>query len=710
MIDFERLLKYLFRFKWIIMLAAIVGGVVAFLLVQELPNTYTSTAQLSVSSIIQQQYGGGVSQQQYEYLEEVVKSKQLLNALSYRLMLHDLAHPDSSFTEWSDELKSLSAADISAISIEYSTRRDANRLLSVMDNSGAFKLYDFVHAMQYDDGTLGSNLTVINNSITGMIGIEFTSENPELSVFVVNTLGDELIRYYQSTTGSSLDNALSVLDSIVSEKHRVLLEKRSRLAGYKTGTGVASVGQQSTELYSRVNQYEQQRASALQQIASLKGTIQSIEQKLNAINSQSTPSNNSEILLLDQQLKEANQRYVDNGFLADDKKVIDSLQSRRSTIARASSQQSPINTAKVRQDLQDQKRSLETQLALVENSMTSIESELSSLRARYNATMPVDASLQRYEQEEMLANQEYLDALNRYNGEKNNSISNVRLSLVQPGTPGIPEAPKKMIYIAGAGFASGSIALAVLSLIFFFDRRIVDASQLRERTGAAILTALPFVREKKINMESVWAVNGERSDFADFKSSLRSLRFDIGEVFEKASGDSDVGNVLLITSLKQGDGKTLLSTGLAYAFAATGKNMLLITGSEPDVLTPALTEDVGFSTMEFDAFLVKREIKIEDRITILRSNSDHTSLMELGNRKNIQQAFEVLKEQFDLIIIDSVDLEHWSQVQEWLAFSDGIVALFKSGSKVNEEDSSASVLTKIKQHPRFLGWVFNGRK
>ena len=253
------------------------------------------------------------------------------------------------------------------------------------------------------------------------------------------------------------------------------------------------------------------------------------------------------------------------------------------------------------------------------------------------------------------------------------------------------------------------MALAILSLIFVFDRRVVEVSQLEARTGKSVLATIPYVGRDKISMENLWANNGIEGNLVDFKGSLRSLRVDIGEVLDSIDDVNDAGRVLLVTSLNQGDGKTLLSTGLSYAFAAAGKSLLLITSSEPEVLTPALTEDVGFSAMEFDTFLVKREIKIEDRITVLRSNSSQTSLMELGNRKSLEQAFSVLKEQFDLIIIDSVDMDHWSQLQEWLAFSDGIVALFKSGNKIDEPDS-LSALSRINQHPRFLGWVFNSDK
>lgn len=700
MIDFEGLLKFLFRFKWMVIVAAIVGGGAAYFFVQKLPNTYTSVAQVSVSTVTQSQSEGSIAQQRYAYLNELIKSRPLLNVLSYRLMLHDLEGPDTAFRAWSDALKSLSVAERAKVSVEFKSRLKTHRLLSTLDNEGPVKLYDLVHSMGYGENALSEQLTVSNNPITGMIEIQFASENPDLSVAVVNTLGKELIRYYHTITISNLDNALTVLDSIAEEKHQALAEKRSLLDAYRAGSGVSAVGQQSSALFSRVTQYEQQRADALRQMESLKGAIQSIEQKLDNPGVQNIASTNSEILRLDQQLKLANQRYVESGFLARDKKRIDSLQALRSVKLLTAPGQSTLSSAEIRRNLQGEKRSLETQLALVENSMASIESELASLRGRYSATMPVDANLQRYEQDVALATQEYTEALDRYNNEKTNSISNLRLALIQPGTPGFPETPDKLIYIAGAGGASASIAFAILCFMFFSDRKIVDASQLKEKTGTIVLAAMPFIKQLAVNLNELWSPNEKHNHLIDFKNNLRGLRFEVSEALDTVNG-----KVLLVTSLREGDGKTLLSTGLAYAFAATEKNTLLITGSDSDFLTPSADAPSDSQTLSFDTFLAKREIKVEDRITVLRTKSEQSSLMELGNKESIQRAFEVLKQEFDLIIIDSVHMRQWSEVQEWLAFSDRVITLFKSGSTVDEKD--LPVLAKLKRHPSFMGWVFN---
>src|SRR5690606_38109789 len=124
---------------------------------------------------------------------------------------------------------------------------------------------------------------------------------------------------------------------------------------------------------------------------------------------------------------------------------------------------------------------------------------------------------------------------------------------------------------------------------------------------------------------------------------------------------------------------------------------------------PNLTELISNRKSEnqqgFEAFLVKKEIKTEDRITVLNRNPNHTSLLEVKDADSLEVAFDVLKKEFDIIIIDINNLRDINQVKEWMLFADRSLAVFASGSKLTNADKG--FLDYLRTLPGYLGWIMN---
>src|SRR5690606_25560181 len=131
-----------------------------------------------------------------------------------------------------------------------------------------------------------------------------------------------------------------------------------------------SMGGQSDVLYQQILAYENRESEVRREIASLKGAIASINSKLDNPNdrdlSTPSPANNNELINLENQLQLANQRYIDNGFNAEDKQLVDSLQRLRSAKVASSSTRNTSNSQVNRQSLVAERMRLETQLALAE--------------------------------------------------------------------------------------------------------------------------------------------------------------------------------------------------------------------------------------------------------------------------------------------------------------------------------------------------------
>jgi hypothetical protein len=83
-----------------------------------------------------------------------------------------------------------------------------------------------------------------------------------------------------------------------------------------------------------------------------------------------------------------------------------------------------------------------------------------------------------------------------------------------------------------------------------------------------------------------------------------------------------------------------------------------------------------------------------------------TSLLELSNSENIELKLNQLKEDFDIIIIESEGLSSFNKSKEWILFSEKVLTVFESGRKINTQSrQNVDYLTGLKE--KFIGWIFN---
>lgn len=711
MIDIKGLLAYLWRYKWWIVFVPVLCVGITYFLVKDLPQKYKSTAQIAtgITDRFKEIVSGGQLDyfrvnQQFGNIMEQMQSKRVMDILSYQLILHDLQQTDHPFAPIPERFMELTDTERSDIVLQYKSMLASGGLITPRMN-GKYPLFDFFTEMGYDDKSLQESLFVYRNGESDFINIEFTSENPELSAFVVNTFATEFISFYDISSVKNQDKSMALLDSVLREKEQLMNDRNRELEQYKASSGALNLGNQSEVLFQQISEQENKRSDILSEIQSLRGAIQSINDKIRresvSTNTGNISSGNNEVVRLGQELELANQRYVDNGFNESDKRRIDSLQRLRSEkISQLSSnQRNNLGEETIREDLLRERQTMEIALSRAENSMSSIESALSSLRDKYYSMVPADANMQNYEREADLAVEEYKDALNRFNQAKFENVASTQLRIAEPGYIGVPEPSKTLLYLVLSGLASGGVLLAALVIVFLTDQTVTDPNRLAELTGIPVIGSINLLSENNKDLRDIWNEADNREEFAIYRNLLRSLRFEINEqVLNKQ------GKVLGITSLKKSEGKTFLASGLAYSFAMIGKKVLLIGEDYPN-LTELITNKQAVHQQAFESFVIKKEIVAEDLITVLNRNPSHSSLLEIKDATGVSNAFEVLRQEFDIIITDIDNLKDINQVKEWLMFADKSLAVFASGNKFNDIDRQ--FLKYFKNHRSSLGWVMN---
>ena len=199
MIDFNAFFKYLWRYKWLVVAAIIISAVTTYFLAENLPDQYKSQAQIAAHSpqLFNQQ--AGASTGGYGDIAQMMQMRRVLNLLSYRLILHDLEHPSEAFRPFPEEMADWVLQNREELILEFKRRLYDKSILTIKDNQ-PLRLFDLVNWMGYGEGAFSDALTVEQGLGNNLTKVEFISENPALSVFAVNTLSSEFIRYYHTIT------------------------------------------------------------------------------------------------------------------------------------------------------------------------------------------------------------------------------------------------------------------------------------------------------------------------------------------------------------------------------------------------------------------------------------------------------------------------------------------------------------------------------
>ena len=151
-----------------------------------------------------------------------------------------------------------------------------------------------------------------------------------------------------------------------------------------------------------------------------------------------------------------------------------------------------------------------------------------------------------------------------------------RLSIDHMGLAGNAEPSKRFIYLAGAGAGSFILCISILFMISMLDFTIITTSQLERATESKALGILNLIPENNRVIKDIWNNKDGNKDDELYRELLRSLRFELNNKLEE-----DQSKILGVTSLDSGEGKTFIAYSLAYAFAMTGKKVLLIADEFP---------------------------------------------------------------------------------------------------------------------------------
>lgn len=705
--DIKSFLKLVNKYKWLLILLPVATVTITYFLVQNLPKQYKSDVQIATGLldptkkvISDQTVDLFKVSQEFSSIIEKMKMKTSINKLSYNLIIHDLSDPSKSFTKYSKSVDSLDQQKKQDMIALYKEKLLSKSILILSDDKGKYKLYSIVESMGYGEDALRKKLDISHADNSDFINIEYISENPDLSAYVVNTLATSFIDDYTADVSVNETNSNELLDSLVKQQKKIYDAKTGELAAFKLSHNVINLPEQAAGIDAQIKSLETQKGNLQLTIDQDNAALEYINSELKSTDPDiagSSRADNRELINLQTQLQTASTNQVDHPSAANRKKI-DSITILLNVKRDQNSNENVYNPVATKQNLQSQKQAKVIELRSLNASFKSIDATLTRLRGQFNQMMPYGSEIQAMEIAQTQAEKDYNDALTRYNNSKTiQNVSGFHLEIEQKGLPGNPEPSKRAIYLGGAAFVSFSLCMGFLFILFVLDHSITDMRQLERVTKSRVIGPLNIIQGNERNIRDIWNDKSGNQNYEIYRDLLRSIRFEISNRMDGADK-----KILGITSLVAGEGKTFIAYSLAYAFAMTGKKILLIA----DELPVVKSDNKGLAkSQNFDTFLIKKEINTEDLITVLSKSMVQSSLLETQSIKSLQAGFEGLREEFDMIIIDVNSLHNMNIAKEWLLFTEMNVAIFESKKALTENDME--FVKYIKDKPDFIGWILN---
>ncbi|MEN9597933.1 MAG: hypothetical protein RL596_244 [Bacteroidota bacterium] len=706
----SKFIKLLYKRKYVLVVVPLVAVIITYFLVRKLPDTFKSHARISTGLVDQSQQILNLEdltqelkvQQGFSNLIEILRLKKTFDQLSYRLILHDLTDKKP-YRPASKLVKQLNPS-ARAHAIEVYKNKLANRETLSLWDADQNGLNIVLASMGYDEASLQKKVITYRVGNSDFIDLEFESENPFLSAFVVNTLISEFFDYYGSYIKNNQRRATNVLDTLMKRKYEVMNEKMQELRDYKIKNRVLNLNEQSRILFSQITDFETRLQVAIRDVAAYNAAIKGINEKFDPKDRRYLESVvvdvNQKIIGTREQLRQATVDLIKSNFGAKQKMRQDSLRKVLGDEILENTDRLITSPLITKQNLISQLITSELSRDIAAGSIPVLESEIRDLNAKFDILVPHEANIQNYERGVDVAGREYLDMQNRYNRSNLESSVGTNLRQIEMAMPGPPIPSKKMLLVGLAGMVSFVFCFVTLFVIFYLDASVQNVQDLANQTKLPVLSYLPFINTSMLDLSEVWKNQQQvnRKTIA-FKNLIRSLRFELER-------EMDGKKNLAITSLVNDEGKSLIALGLAFAYSMVNKKVVLIDGNFDK---PTITEITG-TPFYLEDYLKNRisvaEIMNNNKISVLGNRGADISLFEFCEESIVKPKLAYLRDVFDVIIIEAPSLDKLNKSREWIVLSDKVLGVFQAGATIRQSrKEQVAYLERL--GPAFAGWVLN---
>ena len=219
----------------------------------------------------------------------------------------------------------------------------------------------------------------------------------------------------------------------------------------------------------------------------------------------------------------------------------------------------------------------------------------------------------------------------------------------------IPVSPKRSIIYLAALCLGIAIPVVVIFLIDLTKFKIEGRADVEKLTSVPVVGDIPLTDEKNTKDGSI-AVFGNQNNL--MSETFRNIRTNIQFMLQNDK------KVILVTSTVSGEGKSFTSANLAISLSLLGKKVVIV---GLDIRKPGLNKVFNLSSKEkgitqylanpeMDLMSLVQSSDVNKNLYILPGGTVPPNPTELLARDGLDKAIEILKKNFDYVILDTAPI------------------------------------------------------
>ena len=719
--------------KWLIIFPMFITAFATFYFVDRQPEMYDAKASIPTgivefTGINVNENSPFIQKMQVEIsfanLISFITTNKTTRFLSYELLIHDIlansTSNDPPFKTINTKKLGYSQSDLEALARVLQGRIDT--LNSALDEE-ADRIYRKVaKAYGYDvDFLKKEKFYVKRDGETDALEIKYVDKNPTACSFSVNQFCKILKPYHQLAQSKGDLETYYEYDKLAKSRGKKLRSLEKELENYKSGKGILNISVQSEETLDQIGKLEGELEEANRKVNANRTIIKNLGSYLNDNDRYKLEKKSGNILSskaivnLDARIKRLNDEYISSG--QQDKSLKSQIEltkvARDQQIKRIAKSESKDDPGTMDQDDEflSKRVTAESELTLAQETIKSINNELNKLKGKKNAYINAEAYTKGLDDQIEIARKEYKSTLDRVNESKFKTISS-SFKLEPLDWADRPEEPipnHKYLLAGFAGLVTGSLTTVLLLLLALFDLSLNTPNQFSKFTKLHLLGSLNKVKDNNLDLKKLFASFSTNTNLETFKESLRKLRY----VFEESNASA-----FLITSTKEGEGKTFLILTLAYALTLKNKKILLIdTNFKNNTLTRMSNKQIQENLLhtrligennlagKFEAKKIKNMFNLEN-VDIIGNRGTNHSPSEFFTGRDFQNFISDLKNNYDYIFLEGPSLNKYSDTRELVRFVDKIVSVFSAESEIKDADKE-SIDYLLNTNDKYFGSILN---
>ena len=219
----------------------------------------------------------------------------------------------------------------------------------------------------------------------------------------------------------------------------------------------------------------------------------------------------------------------------------------------------------------------------------------------------------------------------------------------------IPVSPRRSVIYLAALVLGIAIPVVVIYLIDLTKFKIEGRADVEKLTSVPIVGDIPLTDEKNAKDGSIAVFENQNNLMSE---TFRNIRTNIQFMLQNDK------KVILVTSTVSGEGKSFTSANLAISLSLLGKKVVIV---GLDIRKPGLNKVFNLSSKEkgITQYLANPEIDlmslvqlsdVNKNLYILPGGTVPPNPTELLARDGLDKAIEILKKNFDYVILDTAPI------------------------------------------------------